>query len=122
MKLPPLPALRAFEALARLGKVIEAAEELHVTHSAISHQVRSLEDYLCMSLFTRNGRSLALTKEGRIYAYQIRQALAEIAGATEKVLSKPKNNQLTISVLPSYGMFWLLPRLKDFISVHEKLV
>ncbi|MEO6918738.1 MAG: transcriptional regulator GcvA [Collimonas sp.] len=121
MKLPPLPALRAFEALARLGKIVDAAEELHVTHSAVSHQVKALEDYIGAPLVTREGRSLTLTEEGRIYAYQVRQALGEIAGATEKIQHKPRDRQLTISVLPSYGMYWLLPRLQNFIETYPDL-
>ncbi|MFO2462089.1 LysR substrate-binding domain-containing protein [Pseudomonas sp. 15FMM2] len=121
MKLPPLAALRAFEALARLGKVNQAALELHVTHSAVSHQIRALEEYLDVALVMRSGRSLVLTDEGRIYAYQIRQALGEIAGVTEKFLAKTKHAQLTVSVLPSYGLFWLMPRLKSFINANPNL-
>ncbi|WP_455823552.1 LysR substrate-binding domain-containing protein [Pseudomonas graminis] len=121
MKLPPLAALRAFEALARLGKVNLAAVELHVTHSAVSHQIRSLEEYLDIALVTRSGRALVLTDEGRIYAYQIRQALGEIAGVTEKLLAKTRHPQLTLSVLPSFAMYWLLPRLHDFTSAHPQL-
>ncbi|QLG95910.1 LysR family transcriptional regulator [Pseudomonas yamanorum] len=121
MKLPPLAALRAFEALARLGKVSQAALELHVTHSAVSHQIRSLEEYLDVALVTRSGRSLVLTDEGRVYAYQIRQALGEIAGVTERLQAKAKHAQLTVSVLPSYGLFWLLPRLKGFMNANPGL-
>jgi len=121
LKLPPLAALRAFEALARLGKVNQAALELHVTHSAVSHQIRSLEEYLDVALVTRSGRSLVLTDEGRIYAHQIRQALGEIAGVTEKFLAKTKHAQLTLSVLPSYGFFWLLPRLNGFMKANPGL-
>ncbi|WP_395610186.1 LysR substrate-binding domain-containing protein [Pseudomonas sp. B22129] len=118
MKLPPLAALRAFEAVARLGKVNLAALELHVTHSAVSHQIRSLEEYLDIALVTRHKRALVLTDEGRVYAYQIRQALGEIAGVTEKLLAKAKHPQLTLSVLPSYAMHWLLPRLHGFMNTH----
>ncbi|MGA9702583.1 LysR substrate-binding domain-containing protein [Pseudomonas sp.] len=121
MKLPPLAALRAFEALARLGKVNLAAIELHVTHSAVSHQIRSLEEYLDIALVMRSGRALVLTDEGRIYAYQIRQALGEIAGVTEKFLAKTRHPQLTLSVLPSFAMYWLLPRLHAFTSAHPQL-
>ncbi|PHN33008.1 LysR substrate-binding domain-containing protein [Pseudomonas sp. ICMP 460] len=121
MKLPPLAALRAFEALARLGKVNLAAAELHVTHSAVSHQIRSLEEYVEIALVLRDKRSLALTDEGRVYAYQIRQALGEIASVTEKLLAKTKHAQLSLSVLPSYAMHWLLPRLHDFRSAHPEV-
>jgi LysR family glycine cleavage system transcriptional activator len=121
VKLPPLPALRAFEALARQGKVVDAAKELHVTHSAISHQVKALEDYIGLPLVTRERRSLTLTEEGRVYAYQVRQALAEIAGATEKIQRRSRDSQLTISVVPSFGTFWLVPRLHDLIAVYPEL-
>ena len=121
MKLPPLAALRAFEALARLGKVNLAALELHVTHSAVSHQIRSLEEYLDVRLTERNGRGVVLTEEGRVYAYQIRQTLGEIAGVTERFRSKTRHPQLTLSVLPSFGMFWLLPRLQGFIDAQPGL-
>ena len=67
--LPPLPALRAFEAVARLGSVVQAADELHVTHGAVSQQVRALETHLGLALFTRHGRRLSLTEDGRIYEY-----------------------------------------------------
>lgn len=121
MKLPPLAALRAFEALARLGKVNLAATELHVTHSAVSHQIRSLEEYLGINLTERNGRGVTLTEEGRVYAYQIRQSLGEIAGVTEKFLYRTRHPQLSLSVLPSFGMFWLLPRLQGFLDAHPGL-
>ncbi|WLH84456.1 LysR substrate-binding domain-containing protein [Pseudomonas sp. FP2338] len=121
MKLPPLAALRAFEALARLGKVNLAALELHVTHSAVSHQIRALEEYLGLALVMRNKRTLMLTDEGRVYAYQIRQGLGEIAGITEKLMAKTRHPQLTASVLPSYAMHWLLPRLHDFRAAHPEL-
>ncbi len=71
--------------------------------------------------WSRAGRSLVLTDEVQIYAYQIRQALGEIAGVTEKFLAKTKHPQLTLSVLPSYGLFWLLPRLKGFMCAHPDL-
>ena len=64
--MPPLPALRAFEAVARLGSVVQAADELHVTHGAISQQLRSLEEYLGLSLFSRKGKRLVITAVERI--------------------------------------------------------
>lgn len=127
--LPPLPALRAFEAVARLGSVVRAADELSVTHSAISHQLRSLEDYLGVALFIRQGRRLTLTEDGRTYGFQVRRALAEVADATRQFLSAPRANELRLSVVPSFGAQWLAPRLPsllaampDFaVSVHASL-
>jgi DNA-binding transcriptional LysR family regulator len=72
--LPPFAALRAFESVARLGSVVKAAAELHVTHSAISHQLRSIEDDLKIRLLERRGRRLVLTDDGRMYAMRIRMA------------------------------------------------
>jgi len=79
--LPPLSALRSFETVVRLGSITLAAGELHVTHSAISQQIKLLEQLLGLSLFVREGRGLSLTEDGRLYALQIRHALANIAEA-----------------------------------------
>lgn len=118
IRLPPLSALRAFTALARLGSINAAAEELSLTQSAISHQIRSIEDYLDVVLFNRDGRKMTLTDAGRVYAYQIRQALDDIGSATDKLSRKPKPNQLVVSVLPSFAQYWLLPRLAGFALQH----
>ncbi len=119
--LPPLSALRAFVAVARLGTVGAAAEELHVTHSAISHQMRALEDYLGVSLVNRTGRRTVLTDEGRIYAYQIRQALDNVAAVTERLRGQRGGQLLRVSVLPSFAMHWLVPRLPDWIAGHPDI-
>lgn len=120
-KLPPLPALKSFEALSRLGSVGAAAEELHVTHGAVSHQVRALEEHLGTPLIKRGGRQLALTEEGRIYAYQVRQALDDIAEATSRLMVRSPNPMLTIAILPSFAMFWLLPRLQSLVQSQRKM-
>ena len=112
--LPPLPALRAFEAVARLGSVVQAADELHVTHGAVSQQVRALETHLGLALFTRHGRRLSLTEDGRIYALRLRLALGDIASATTEVLSLPRADELILAVLPSFGAHWLVRRLPRF--------
>lgn len=119
--LPPLPALRAFEAVARLGSVVQAADELHVTHGAVSQQLRALEDYLGLSLFNRQGKRLAITDDGRIYALRLRMALGDIASATTDVLSLPRPDELIIAVLPSFGAHWLIRRLPRFIAAHPDL-
>ncbi|MGQ5524067.1 LysR substrate-binding domain-containing protein [Chitinimonas sp. PSY-7] len=114
--LPPLPALRSFVAVAKLGSVGAAAEELHVTHGAISHQVHALEDYLGVPLVNRSGRRTSLTEEGRIYAYQIRQALDDMAAATERMRQQGPVQQLRVAVLPSFAMHWLVPRLPTLLQ------
>ena len=120
-KLPPLPALRAFEAVARLGSIIKAADELHVTHGAVSQQLQALEDHLGLPLFTRQGRRLSLSEDGRIYALRLRMALGDIATATAEVLSQPRTDELVIAVLPSFGAHWLARRLPRFLATHPQL-
>ncbi|WP_374554146.1 LysR substrate-binding domain-containing protein [Aquitalea pelogenes] len=112
--LPPLSALRSFEALSRLGSVTQAASELHVTHSAISQQIRQLEDMLGVVLFVREGRGLRLTEDGRLYALQVRIGLTELTEATRLIQARPRDGELVVAVLPSFGAHWLLPRLPRF--------
>ncbi|QKJ66441.1 LysR family transcriptional regulator [Deefgea piscis] len=119
-QLPPQAALRAFEAVARLGNVVKAAESLNVTHSAISHQLRTIEDFLGVSLFLREGKRLQLTEEGRIYALRIRGAMADLQDATQRVLTRPKPNDITIGIVPSFALNWLVPRLPDFKAQYPQ--
>lgn len=112
--LPPLSALRSFEAVARLGSVTLAAAELHVTHSAVSQQMRQLETLLGVTLLQREGRGLRLSEEGRLYALQIRGALQDIAEATRLAKARPGEDELVVAVTPSFGQKWLLPRLPRF--------
>jgi len=116
-RLPPLPALRAFEAVARLGSMTRAAAELHLTHSAISHQIRAMEDELEVLLFQRQGKRLLLTDAGRLYAMQVRHALGAIASATEELVTRPKPHQLAVGTLASFTSHWLLARLPD---LHQR--
>jgi LysR family glycine cleavage system transcriptional activator len=85
-----MSALRSFEAVARLGSVTQAAEELHVTHSAVSHQIKLLEELLGTPLFLREGRNLRLTEDGRMYAMQVRRGLGDIAEATRLAQARPR--------------------------------
>ncbi|TRX73769.1 transcriptional regulator GcvA [Pseudomonas mangiferae] len=116
--LPPLAALRSFEAVARLGSVTRAAAELHVTHSAVSQQITQLEDALGVALFLRVGRGLHLSEDGRLYALQVRQGLAGLADATRLVRARPRQDELVIAVLPSFAQHWLIPRLPRFRDRH----
>ncbi len=111
---PPIASLRSFEAVARLGSVTLAAKELHVTHSAISQQIKVLEEMVGVKLFIRNGRGVQLNEEGRLYALQVREALNHIADATRLVQVKPRKQELTLAMVPSFGCHWLLPRLERF--------
>jgi LysR family glycine cleavage system transcriptional activator len=116
--IPPLTALRCFEAVARLGGVTQAARELHVTHSAVSQQIKVLEDAMGVALFVREARGLRLTEEGRLYALEIRAALRDITQATRRAQARPQESDLVISTLPSFALHWLVPRLASFREAH----
>ncbi len=115
-KLPPLPALRAFESTARLGSVSAAADELHVTHSAVSQQIKSLEASLGVRLFSRSGRNVILTAAGQELALGANDALCSIARTTSLVRQRANPNRLTITTLPSFAACWLTPRIGRFIE------
>jgi LysR family glycine cleavage system transcriptional activator len=120
-RLPNLAALRAFEAAARHENFTRAAEEIHVTHGAISHQVRALEEELGVLLFARHGKRLAITPEGERFAATLRNALTEIAAAAIALKDASKQQRLTITALPSFAARWLSPRLGRFIDQHPEL-
>jgi len=117
-KLPPLPALRVFEAAARRLSFKAAAAELCLTPSAVSRSVQSLEEWLEVPLFTRGRRSIALTEAGAVYAGQVRDALEKLANATDSVPGRRRRGPLTISTAPTFGLRWLMPRLHGFRSEH----
>ena len=117
--LPPLNALRAFEASSRHLNFRLAAEELGVTQGAVAQQVRGLEASLKVKLFERLPRSLALSEEGRAYLPSVRRAFELIADATQNL--KPQTASLTISVTPSFAAKWLIPRLGQFTEAHPDL-
>lgn len=121
LRMPPLSALRAFEAAARLESFSRAADEIHVTHGAVSHQVRALEGFLGVALFVRSGRRVALTADGRYFAERVRAALIQIGEAAASISRPERANRLRISVLPSFGARWLLPRVGRFMERHPGL-
>ena len=116
--LPPLAAMRAFEAAARLESFSRAADEIHLTHGAVSHQVRALESFVGVPLFVRQGRGVVLTADGRMLAGEIRSALAQIGAAAQAIRRRGQSNRLTISVMPSFGSRWLMPRIGRFMAEH----
>jgi LysR family glycine cleavage system transcriptional activator len=120
-RLPSLNGLRAFEAAARHLSFTQAASELNVTQTAISHQIRRLEDELGIRLFVRKNRALALTPEAREYLPGIRAAFNDLRLATDRLLRKDDNNVLTVSTLASLAAKWLLPRLSAFQEVHPEI-
>jgi LysR family glycine cleavage system transcriptional activator len=115
---PPLTALRSFEATSRLGSVTLAAKELHVTHSAISQQIKVLEELVGLTLFVREGRGLRVSEDGRLYALQIRQALGDIEHATRLIQAQPRTGELVVAVIPSFARSWLIPRLPAFQRLY----
>ncbi|AUO24041.1 LysR substrate-binding domain-containing protein [Pseudomonas sp. NC02] len=118
---PPLRAVRTFEAFARHGGVNSAARELDVSPSAVSHQLHLLESFLQQALTLRQGRNLVLTEEGREYYRAIRSAFAVLRSATEHVREKSATRQVTISLIPLFGINLFIPRLAQFLKDHPAL-
>ncbi|MGV7207819.1 LysR substrate-binding domain-containing protein [Oxalobacteraceae bacterium A2-2] len=119
-EIPPLAALRCFESAARLGSVTAAARELHVTHSAVSQQIRVLEEWMGVALFQREARGLRLTDAGRLYALDVRAALRGIADATRHAQARPQQSELVVTTLPSFATHWLAPRLGGFRAAYPQ--
>jgi LysR family glycine cleavage system transcriptional activator len=120
-RLPPLAALRAFEAAARHLSFTRAAQELHVTQTAISHQIRALEERLGVKLFRRLPRGLVLTEEAQRYLPPLREAFERIDAATKDLLAGRTGGALTASVLPSFAAKWLVPRLGRFRAANSDI-
>jgi LysR family glycine cleavage system transcriptional activator len=120
-RLPPLNALRAFEAAGRHLSFTKAAAELYVTQAAISHQIKGLEDYLGLPLFRRLNRALLLTEEGQHYLTAVSQALDDLRKATEQLFQRDATGILTVSVLPSFAARWLVPRLGRFRQAYPDI-
>jgi len=120
-RLPPLKALRAFEASARQLSFTRAAEELFVTQAAISHQIKSLEDHLSIKLFMRKNRSLLLTEEGQSYYMDIKDIFNSLHDATERLLARGAKGAITVSSQASFAIQWLVPRLTAFNGLHPDI-
>lgn len=119
--LPPLNALKAFEAAARLKSLTRAAEELHVTQGAISQQVRLLEEYLDTQLFIRKPRKLELTDAARAYLPVLTEAFNNLLGSTNELFGRDHRALLTIKCGTSFMQRWLVPRLADFYAQHPSI-
>lgn len=119
--LPPLPVLRAFVAVAETGGFSRAAERLHVTQTAVSHQIRQFEDWLGCKLFRRDTRSVAITDAGAALLPRVRAALDDLAAALADVRDKPQGERLVVAAPPEFAAQWLAPRLPGFLAEHPDL-
>jgi len=116
--LPSLSLLQAFEAAARLESITAAAQELSLTQSAVSRQIRALEDQLGTALFHREKQTIRLTSGGASYAREVREALRKISQASMNLRANPGGGTLSLAILPTLGTRWLAPRLPQFLATH----
>jgi LysR family transcriptional regulator, glycine cleavage system transcriptional activator len=123
--LPPLNAIRAFEAAARRGSFVEAASDLHVTHWAVGKQIRLLEDWLGVPLFERRARGVALTDEGADLLTDVGPALSRLAVAANKFkhleVTRRVSGTVRVNVLASFALRWLIPRLAEFQNLFPNV-
>lgn len=108
--------LCAFEASARLGSFTLAATELSLTQSAVSRQIRALEEMLGAELFVRDRQTVRLTERGEAYAHEVRGSLQRLAAATLGCRANPQGGELNVAILPTFGTRWLAPRLPRFLA------
>lgn len=120
-RLPPLNALRAFEAAARHLSVKLAAEELCVTPGAVSQMLKTLETHLGVRLFERVTRGIYLTEAGREYLPAVRNGFRQIADASRRIAAATQGGVLTVSVTPFFASAWLVPRMKSFQDAHPDI-
>src|ERR1700732_3148349 len=120
-QLPPLNALKAFEAAARSQSFTRAAEELNVTRGAVAHQVKALEATLGIRLFNRERQRLVITDAGREYLAVVRDALDRIAVGTQQLVQRQSSGALTVSTSPDFAAKWLVQRLGRFAEVHPEI-
>lgn len=118
LHLPPLSALRAFEAAARLGGFSAAARVLNVTHAAVAQQVRALEEHLGTALIHREGRGMALTPDGAQLGARLTEGFSAIQGAISAIRQKHEGDPLTVTMTPSFAIKWMMPRLWKFWEAH----
>ncbi len=120
-KLPPLTALKSFEATARHESLTEAAQELSISASAVSQQIKNLESYIGKSLFSRKGRAVTLTPLAKTYFEDVRYCLDRLALASKKMQGNGNRTVLKINTTPSFAMRWLIPKLPEFQAIHPNI-
>lgn len=116
--LPSIPSLLALEAVDRLGSVNGAADDLALTHSAVSRQLRVLQEQIGVELFLRQGKGLKTTASGKAYAQAIRDCLNDLARASLKIKAAGERMTLNLALLPEFGMSWLAPHLRALTQDH----
>ncbi len=120
-RLPPLNALRVFEAASRHLSFKEAANELSITQAAVSHQIKSLEEYLGVELFRRAGRGVQLTEAARACLPKLREGFESLAAAVETIRERAEETELLITAPPVFTARWLMPRLADFAKREPRV-
>lgn len=120
-QLPPLNALKAFEAVGRLESFTKAADELYVTRAAISHQIKHLEDFLGFQLVKRHNRSISLTPAGAAALPKLREGFNNLAEAVYEMRSQISHATINVWVAPSFASKWLVPRLHLFSNAHPEI-
>ncbi|MFO1090193.1 MAG: transcriptional regulator GcvA [Hyphomicrobiales bacterium] len=120
-RLPSLNALRAFEAAARHESFTVAAEELFVTHAAVSRHIRDLEEWLGVELFRRTGRGVELTEAGARYGRDLTPLFDGLAEATRSIVASGQTRRLAVTVEPGFASRWLVPRLGRFSALHPDI-
>jgi len=120
-RLPPLNAIRAFEAAARHLSFTRAADELNVTPAAISHQVKGLEDWFGIKLFQRRNREILMTEPGQLLLPGVRDALDLLESSVQRITSNDGGNELRVTCMPSFASKWLIPRLAHFRERHPEI-
>jgi DNA-binding transcriptional LysR family regulator len=120
--LPSISSLLALESVARLGSATAAAEELSLTHSAVSRQLKVLEEQIGVQMLVREGKGLSLTNAGAAYAQSVRGVLQDLARASHRITVNGGGTSFNLAILPTFGMYWLSPRLRDFAQVYPEVV
>lgn len=121
LKLPPLNALRTFEAAARHLGFNKAAEELFVTPAAVSRQIRALEEYFGVALFERHNRTVELTAEGMLLQACATHALQQLASTSEALLQRRRRNYLTLAISSAFAQLWFMPRFASLNQLYPEL-
>lgn len=119
--LPSMSSLLALEAVERLGSATRAAEDLSLTHSAVSRQLKVLQDQIGVEMFRRRGNGLVLTSSGAGYAQAVRNCLQDLARASLKIRAAGERISLNLAIRPAFGMHWLAPKLLAFSRNHPEV-